>query len=74
MKIIILAAGYAVRLQPLTSNMPKSLLVIGGRTIIDRILDKIMAIRGMGAVSIVTNAKFCRKFEDWRAGSKYPAS
>ena len=65
MKIIILAAGYAVRLQPLTLNMPKSLLPIGGRTIIDRILDKTGRIEGWDKVYIVTNEKFSGKFNEW---------
>lgn len=65
MKIIILAAGYAVRLQPLTLNMPKSLLPIGGRTIIDRILDKVAGIKGWDKAYVVTNDKFAAKFNDW---------
>lgn len=71
MKAIILAAGYAVRLQPLTINMPKSLLPIGGKIIIDRIIGKILTIRGLDLIAIVTNAKFYNKFSDWRAGSQY---
>jgi len=65
MKIIILAAGYAVRLQPLTLNMPKSLLPVGGRTILDRILDKLRGIEGWDRVYIVSNGKFAGKFGEW---------
>lgn len=65
MKIIILAAGYAVRLQPLTLNMPKSLLPVGGRTIIDRIIDKTGRIEGWDKIYIVTNNKFSGKFSEW---------
>ncbi len=66
MKVLILAAGYAVRMQPLTSNMPKPLLEIGGRPIIDRILDKIEALKeDVEAVCIITNEKFFEKFLHW---------
>ena len=39
MKTIILAAGYATRLYPLTENYPKPLLEIGNNTILGRLLD-----------------------------------
>jgi glucose-1-phosphate thymidylyltransferase len=71
MKVIILAAGYAVRLQPLTINTPKPLLAVGGKTILDRIFGKIDAIKGWDAAYIVTNAKFSGNFEAWRMASKY---
>jgi glucose-1-phosphate thymidylyltransferase len=67
-KIIILAAGYAVRLQPLTLNMPKSLLPVGSRTIIDRILDKARGIEGWDHVYVITNDKFSGKFNEWLGG------
>ncbi len=69
MKVIILAAGYAVRLQPLTLNMPKSLLPVGGRTIIDRILDNVSGIDGWDHAYVVSNGKFFGKFEEWLKGT-----
>ena len=72
MKVVILAAGYAVRLRPLTLTMSKSLLPIAKKKIIDRILDKIDALkRPVDSVSIVTNAKFFDTFNDWLQKSKY---
>jgi glucose-1-phosphate thymidylyltransferase len=71
MKIIILAAGYAVRLQPLTLNTPKPLLDIGGKKMLDRIFDKIGVIKGWDAAYIVTNARFFGNFDTWRVASKY---
>jgi glucose-1-phosphate thymidylyltransferase len=68
MKALILAAGYAVRLEPLTTNMPKSLLEIGGRRIIDRILEKLASLGELGSVYVVTNAKFFDKFKAWADG------
>jgi glucose-1-phosphate thymidylyltransferase len=71
MKVIILAAGYAVRLQPLTLNTPKPLLAVGQKTILDRIFDKIGAVKGWDAAYIVTNARFSGNFDAWRLASKY---
>jgi len=56
MNAIILAAGYATRLRPLTDTWAKELLPVGGRPIIDRILDGISAVDGIEAVHVVTNA------------------
>ena len=44
MKCILLAAGYATRLYPLTKDKPKALLELGNKTILDRIMDKIEEI------------------------------
>ncbi len=65
MTIIILAAGYAVRLQPLTLNTSKSLLPIGNKKIIDRILGKLLKAKGVSSVYIITNSKFFKNFSDW---------
>ena len=65
MKCIILAAGYATRLYPLTENMPKSLLQIGDRTMIDHILGAINKVKEIDKVYLVTNSRFASQFEDW---------
>jgi len=72
MKVMILAAGYAVRLQPLTTNMPKSLLNIGKRSIIDRIMDKLDRIKDVNdPVYIITNDKFFSNFDEWAKAAKH---
>jgi glucose-1-phosphate thymidylyltransferase len=65
MKIIILAAGYATRLYPLTLNQPKPLLPVAGRPMIDHVLDNLSAIAGIDRVYVVTNAKFAGHFQKW---------
>ena len=58
MKGIILAAGYATRLYPLTKNMPKPLIPIAKVPIIDRILLKFSGLDKIDQIFIVTNSKF----------------
>lgn len=65
MDCILLAAGYATRLYPLTENMPKALLKMGDRTILDMVIDKIEDIDEINTVYIVTNHKFYLHFCDW---------
>lgn len=67
MKTIVLAAGYATRLYPLTENFPKPLLEIGNSTILGRMLDDIDTIPEIDGHIIVTNAKFAGIFESWAA-------
>lgn len=67
MDALILAAGYATRLRPLTDDVPKQLLTVGGRPIVDWILDKIREA-GIGEVHLVTNARFASQFDAWAAG------
>lgn len=64
MKALILAAGYATRLRPLTDTIPKQLLPVGGRPMVDWILDRINETSA-GEVHLVTNARFARDFERW---------
>jgi glucose-1-phosphate thymidylyltransferase len=64
MKALILAAGYATRLRPLTETIPKPLLPVGGRPMVDWILDRIVETSA-DEVHLVTNARFAADFERW---------
>ena len=65
MKNIVIAAGYATRLYPLTQNFPKPLLKIGKRTILDRMLDDLDNIQDIDSHIIVSNHKFAPIFQEW---------
>jgi len=65
MKCLILAAGYATRLYPLTENFPKPLLKVGDKTILDWLVDD---IDGSGCVDeyvVISNHRFAHHFEAW---------
>ena len=68
MKLIILAAGYATRLHPLTLNQPKPLLAVAGKPMMEHVLDNVADIRDIDQAYVVTNAKFASHFEDWASG------
>lgn len=70
MKALILAAGYAVRLYPLTKEYPKPLLAIGQRPIINYIIDKLETIDDIDEIIVVTNSKFILKFRKWASHSR----
>lgn len=65
MKCIILAAGYATRLYPLTIDTPKPLLEVAGKTILAHILEKVEKVNSIDEVLIVTNDRFYPHFKDW---------
>jgi len=65
MKVLILGAGYATRLYPLTLNQPKPLLKVAGQPMIDYVLDNLAPIGGIDRVYVVTNAKFAGHFQKW---------
>src|SRR6185503_19959469 len=65
MIIVILAAGYATRLYPMTLTQPKPLLTVAGLPMIDYVLDNLAPIGGIGRVYVVTNAKFAGHFRKW---------
>ena len=68
MKCIILAAGYATRLYPLTENFPKPLLPVGGKPILDWLIEDIAL--DAEEVITVTNHKFAGHFQEWSEGKK----
>lgn len=77
MKAILLAAGYATRLYPLTKDRPKGLLSVAGKTIMDHIADEIDTINEIDEVIVISNHKFFGQFKAWtdrrnsRNGKKY---
>src|SRR5213079_1546662 len=65
MKVIILAAGYATRLYPLTLTQPKPLLPVAGKPMIEYVLDNLAPIGRLDRIYVVTNAKFAVHFQKW---------
>lgn len=72
MKLIILAAGYATRLYPLTLNQPKPLLPVAGKPMMEHVLDNVAGMSEVDEAYVVTNAKFDRHFEDWATNYRHP--
>ena len=70
MKALILAAGYATRLYPLTKEYPKPLLKVGRKHIIDYILGKLDMLDEVDEVIVVTNSKFMPYFKKWARALK----
>lgn len=65
MKCLILAAGYATRLYPLTENFPKPLLTVGYKTILDWLIDDIDTASIVDEYIVISNHKFANHFKDW---------
>ena len=68
MKLIILGAGYATRLYPLTLDRPKPLLAVAGKPMIEHVLDNLATVGDIDHVYVVTNAKFAGHFQQWAEG------
>jgi glucose-1-phosphate thymidylyltransferase len=68
MKAIVLAAGYATRLRPLTDTIAKPLLPVGGRPMLEWILDRLEDVDDVDEVHVVTNSRYVASFEAWRHG------
>lgn len=62
---LILAAGYATRLYPLTENFPKPLLKVGEKTILDHLVDDIDSGNNVSEFVVISNHKFAHHFEEW---------
>lgn len=67
MKCLILAAGYATRLYPLTENFPKPLLKVGEKTILDWLVDDIDQTGLVDGYVVISNHRFAHHFEEWAA-------
>jgi glucose-1-phosphate thymidylyltransferase len=70
-KAVILAAGYATRLYPLTLDRPKHLLELGGKSVLDHLLVR-LPLPELDAIYVVTNGKFASHFRDWSGGRSEP--
>ena len=68
MKCLILAAGYATRLYPLTENFPKPLLKVGEKTILDWLVDDIDAAGLVDEYVVISNHKYAPHFDEWARG------
>ena len=62
---VILCAGFATRMYPLTENFPKALLTVAGRPVLDYLMDQIGDLPGVEAIHIVSNARFFDHFCRW---------
>lgn len=71
MNAILLAAGYGTRLYPLTKDRAKPLLPLGGRPIIDYLVDRLEAAPEIERMVLVTNARFAGDFEEWAAARSF---
>ena len=70
MKCLILAAGYATRLYPLTENFPKPLLSVGEKTILDWLVDDVDSLGEVDEYVVISNHKFVSHFENWAKTKK----
>ena len=70
MKCLILAAGYATRLYPLTENFPKPLLTVGDKTILDWLVDDIDESNLVDEYIVISNHKFAHHFDSWAKTKK----
>jgi glucose-1-phosphate thymidylyltransferase len=68
MKAVVLAAGYATRLYPLTLDRPKALLAVAGKPMLEHLLDGLEGVDGLDEIHVVTNSKFAGAFRDWAEG------
>lgn len=63
---VILCAGFATRMYPLTRNFPKPLLKVGGRPVIDYLMDQVSNLDHLNTVHIISNDRFISHFQDWQ--------
>ncbi|NIP59906.1 MAG: NTP transferase domain-containing protein, partial [Gemmatimonadetes bacterium] len=68
MKGIILAAGFGTRLYPLTRDRAKALLPVGGRPVVERVLERLLDAPAIDDVVVVINGRFEEEFRLWHSG------
>lgn len=63
---VVLCAGFATRMYPLTKAFPKPLLKVAGRPVIDYLMDQLVELTGLEAIYLVSNGKFYSHFVEWK--------
>ena len=73
---VLLCAGYATRMYPLTKNFPKPLLSVAGKPVIDYFMDQLLDLDGLSAIHVVTNQRYVTHFDAWQKDwfHRHPAS
>jgi glucose-1-phosphate thymidylyltransferase len=69
---VVLAAGYATRLRPLTDQVAKPLLLLAGRPLLDYLYDKIATVEEIDELHVVTNSRFADDFRAWAGSDERP--
>jgi glucose-1-phosphate thymidylyltransferase len=64
--VVLLAAGYATRLLPLTADRPKALLPLGDGVILDEVRRSLETVADLSRTLLVTNHRFAEQFRDWQ--------
>ena len=64
---VLLCAGYATRMYPLTEHHPKHLLSVSGKPVLNYFMEQLLELEGLRSVHVVTNARFVSQFENWKA-------
>ena len=70
--VVLLAAGYATRLYPLTKDRPKALLPLSGATILDEVVNAARSVPDVSAIVLVTNHRFAEQFGQWQQRTAAP--
>jgi glucose-1-phosphate thymidylyltransferase len=65
MKCLLLGAGYATRLYPLTKHRPKPLLPVAGIPILQRICEQLFKVKALDTIYVVTNHRFAGQYYNW---------
>ena len=63
---ILLCAGYATRMHPLTKEFPKPLLPVAGKPVLDYLMAQLLELQDLDSVHIITNDRFASHFETWQ--------
>lgn len=74
MNAVILCAGFGTRMYPLTKNFPKPLLEVGGKPVLDYLIEQMLPLPGLESIHIVTNDRFYQPFVNWNHKKKAKSS